>query len=305
MNWTQLKKLRELFLSDYKDKPSYWESTELLKDYDATFAARIGWKWDSVLSENAALSLPENYTLIDWGAGTGIATRKFLSHFPKSLPKEVMLVEKSVLAQQFAKQQIHAVHPTLTVTATNTFSSPPAVFVLLISHVLTELTLAAQRELIALAEKAEVVIWVEPGTVDCSKRLIEARKKLVQKLKVVAPCTHQQDCPLEAKDRANDWCHHFAKVPSEAFTTSHWKTFSTEMGIDLRSLPTSYLILSKAFSPIHEGKKRVLGRVRSYKGYALAQVCGPTGLSDLKLLEKKDKKTIKELKEIPFSYLVD
>lgn len=301
MNWTALKKLRELFLSDYKDKPSYWESTELLKDYDETFAARIGWKWDSVLSENASLSLPENYTLVDWGAGTGIATRKFLSHFPKHLPKEILFIEKSVLAQQFAKSQIQVSHPTLPVTATNTISATPSIFVLLISHVLTELPHAVQRELIALAEKAEVLIWVEPGTLDCSKRLVEVRKKLLAHSQIIAPCTHDQACPLGEKD----WCHHFAKVPSEAFTTAHWKTFSTEMGIDLRSLPTSYLVMSKREKTQHQSLKRVLGRIRSYKGYALVQGCGENGIEDIKLLEKIEKKKIKELKNTPFSYFVD
>ncbi len=306
MNWNELKSLRQLFLSDYKSKQSYWKSKELLNDYDETFAARIGWKWDSVLKEVAGtLTLPKTYTLIDWGAGTGIATRKFISHFSSSLPNKILLIEKSELAQQFAKEKIQNLHPGILVETKTSLSSSLDNFVLLISHVLTELSDSSLRELVRFASTASAIIWVEPGTSPCSKLLSGARERLLSDFRSLAPCTHNLSCPLLAKERVNDWCHHFAKVPTEAFTTSHWKTFSKEMGIDLRSLPTSYLVLSKSATETTHSKQRLIGRARIHKGYSIAQVCSANGFQEIKILEKTGKKKIKELKDTPFSYFVD
>ena len=59
----------------------------MLEDYDRTFATRIGWKWDFVLSrlKESGWRYDEDTSLIDFGCGTGIASRRYLHYFPHHL----------------------------------------------------------------------------------------------------------------------------------------------------------------------------------------------------------------------------
>ena len=50
IDWSKLEKLRSLFLEG-TGGVDYWEDASLVELYDWTFAQRIGWKWDAVLSE--------------------------------------------------------------------------------------------------------------------------------------------------------------------------------------------------------------------------------------------------------------
>jgi hypothetical protein len=100
MNWELLRELRSRFLSEtIQEGPDYWKSTEHLDAYDATFAQRIGGKWDAVLRE-----IPKGRpyllgTVVEWGCGTGIATRKMLEVFPF---EKVQLWDRSRLARDSA-----------------------------------------------------------------------------------------------------------------------------------------------------------------------------------------------------------
>src|SRR5207244_1564733 len=101
---------------------------------------------------------------------------------------------------------------------------------------------------------------------DLSRRLIAIREELLGPFHVVAPCPHQGRCGLLAPGNERHWCHHFAEPPAEAFQSADWRRFSTELGIDLRSLPVSFLVLDRAMPKPSPGARQV-GRSRRYKGY--------------------------------------
>ena len=76
IDWNALQRLRRTFLEAPLAATDYWQSESDLASYDATFAQRIGWKWDYVLLElqRRGWSPPEG-GLLDWGCGSGIASR--------------------------------------------------------------------------------------------------------------------------------------------------------------------------------------------------------------------------------------
>ena len=158
---------------------------------------------------------------------------------------------------------------------------------LLVSHVLTELSPRQTDELADLASRATAVVWVEPGTFDASRALIAVRERLRKKFHVVAPCTHQAACGMLAPGRERHWCHHFAASPAEAFTDGRWARWARRMGIDLRSLPLSYLLLDKR-SPAARppGAVRLIGRPRVQKGWALLCGCDETGVHERRLAKR-------------------
>ena len=49
IDWHALERMRRAFLQNTASAADYWQSESDLASYDATFAQRIGWKWDYVL----------------------------------------------------------------------------------------------------------------------------------------------------------------------------------------------------------------------------------------------------------------
>jgi len=301
-NFTLLKNLRAHFLSETPGlKTDYWENTEQLEQYDETFAQRIGWKWDAVLNELFDLGWtpgPDKPRVLDWGCGTGIASRKLLSRFSPELFSGVHYWDRSRLARDFTKKKLSALVGEIPVVE-GVQIDPTTPFILVLSHVLNELE---QRhlgeEVLSLIAQAQTVIWVEPGTPSTSRRLIEVRENIRGAFQLWAPCPHQEQCGLLALENSRHWCHHFAEPPPEAFQSAEWTRFSRELEIDLRSLPVSYLVLDRRPTP--ERSARLIGRARLYKGYALALRCAKEGVHDEKIMKNTSSKLFKALKKTHF-----
>ena len=66
-----------------------------------------------------------------------------------------------------------------------------------------------------------------------------------------------------------------------------WTRFGDEMGIDLRSLPLSYLVLDRRpRQPMPEGAARLIGRPRVYKPNALVYACDSSGVSERSITKR-------------------
>ena len=286
IDWGALKRLRAGFITGDAGDADYWHNESDLVSYDQTFAQRIGWKWDYVLAELKTHGWqPPGGDAVDWGCGTGIATRAVLVNFGAKAFDRVALCDRSPLAMKFAAQRVRRLVPGLPVWLEAT--PPLSADLLLISHVLTELSLEQEQPLVDLARAAKVVIWVEPGTFDCSRRLIGIREQLRNDHQIYAPCTHRQACGIQAESNAQHWCHFFAPSPPETFQNRHWARFAKETGIDLRSLPVSYLVLDRRPVPAAPaGAVRVIGSARLRKGHALVLGCDAAGVCEYRLTKR-------------------
>lgn len=305
VDWALLKALRAGFLSERPGgSGDYWVSGAALESYDVTFGERIGWKWDSVLAEVVARGwqVPEGATLIDFGCGTGIASRRMLSVFGADRFSSLLVHDRSTRAERFALDEARKVAPSLASGSLRESTAGEPV-VLVLSHVLNELSEAAEREVMRLARDAAVIFWVEPGTPVSSERLIAVREDLRETFDVVAPCTHREACGLLVEARKRDWCHHFAKAAPEAFTSSHWSRFGKELGVDVRSLPVSFLVLDRRPSS-PSGAARVVGRPRRRKGYTTYLACDETGVADSRAQKRTEPITFEALKDEAFTYLL-
>jgi hypothetical protein len=310
-DWNRLARLRELFLQSTETRdglPDYWRSNRDLEIYDATFGARIGWKWNAVLAEmqQRKIDLPGGGTLVDWGAGTGVASRAFLTHFSSERTFRVHVHERSRIAREFAEERIAGAHG---VEIEPEMPADPSV--LLVSHVLDELDASGLDDLVALARRAALVVWIVSGAKHTSRALSAARERVLDALDPLLPCTHRAACGILAPDQASNWCHHFATPAPEAFTTAHWRAFSRTLGIDLRALPYSYLVLRRRvgsadeeLSPVaargggdEEPLVRILGSSRTEKGRARFEACSAEGVRTLTILERTDKGFVRALRE--------
>lgn len=281
-----LQRIRERFLNGTAGEADYWRVPEDVTLYDSTFAERIGWKWDAVLGELRRRGWwPQSTQVLDWGCGSGIAHRRALAEWPEI--RSLAVHDRSPMARRFAEDKARAVFPGITIAQGSPATTPETL--LLVSHVINELPPQELDALLELARGAGEVIWVEAGTHADSRRLIEVRERLLGEFAAVAPCTHQARCGLLTTGNAPHWCHHFATPPSEIFQDARWAEFGREMGIDLRSLPYSFLVLERprATPPTPAGFSRIIGEPRESKGFARVLSCHEQGVNDL-MLQKRD-----------------
>jgi SAM-dependent methyltransferase len=285
VDWKILNRLRAAFLDGSAGATDYWRSERELESYDATFAQRIGWKWDRVLGDLKRRGWsPPRGEVLDWGCGTGIASRKFLEHFGAECVTRLYLCDRSPLAMRFAAQRVRGVE-------TWQESAPPkSAAVLLISHAMAE-----QPEPFELPCYAASALIVEPGTREMSGRLVALRERLRGVFGVVAPCTHQNSCGMLSPENARHWCHHFAPPPPKIFRDGNWARFAKLAGIDLRSLPVSYLALDRRGGA--DGGMRMIGRPRVYKAHALLLGCDADGVREVRLTKREDPEGFRRLKK--------
>jgi len=322
LDWEILDRLRADFLSGAAAQGPYWHTITDLECYNFTFGQRIGWKWDAVLAElrQRRWQPPAQATVLDWGCGSGIAGRAVVDFFGATHFGRLVVHDHSVLAMDFAEHQARQVFPQLAVErATPSFlAGREPIGVLVLSHVLNELHDTDLTALGELLSRAATVLWVEPGSHEVSRVLGHWRRKLLGPFQVVAPCPHQAACGILAAGNERHWCHFFAPVPTGIHADSGWVKFGQRAGIDLRSLPYSFLALERnsvgsalAAGPfpaadrpaderrpyqIEPGGSRIIGEPRHYKGYARIFNCDETGVAELTLQKRTDPALFKELK---------
>jgi ribosomal protein RSM22 (predicted rRNA methylase) len=301
-DWERLRELRSTFLeraeaSRPETLPDYWKSTRDLELYEATFGQRIAWRWHAVLAELAARAFPlRPKVVLDWGCGTGTAARAWLEKFGSEGLERLHLVDRSKLATSFAAERLKPL-----AGAARIATDPPAACdLLLVSHVLDEAGLDGREKLLEMCRRAQRVVWLEPGTQSASRALVELREPLRADFEVLAPCPHRGACGMQAPGHERDWCHHFATPPRTVFQDAFWGRAARELGIDLRSLPYSFLALARGAAPAPPAElARVLGRPRIEKGRARIDLCTASGVATRHYLERLSKPRFDELGESP------
>jgi len=330
LDWAALDRLRDRFLAAEPDSANYWTSRSDLENYEFTFAQRIAWKWDAVLRELKlrGWTPPPGGPLLDWGCGSGIAGRRVAEFFGPERFTSLSVFDRSPLAIEFAVWRAQETFPLLRVEPfadtparpydgperrppvrrnpsltipTGSEADPPSAGTLVISHVLNELDEDGGRALRQVIDHADAVLWVEPGTYADSRSLIALREALREAFHAIAPCTHQHTCGLRDRGNERHWCHHFASPPAGIMADSNCVRFAQRAGIDLRSLPYSFLVLERRglrdpVPGLRDGYSHIIGAPRFYKGYAKIFSCQADGVRDLTLQKRDAPELFKKLK---------
>ena len=256
LDWAALDRLRATFLASARGGGSYWRSEQDLQAYDITFARRIAWKWEAVLSELDRLGWrppgcdvavdaggvgdvrgDRRVPLADWGCGSGVATRCVRSWLGPAAPVRSLLWDRSAMAADFAARRMRETFPAAMVEVRQPAPGSDAGCILLLSHVLNELGPEGLAEVLKLAGSSAAVLWVEAGTRENSRALMAVREQLIRTHAVIAPCTHGLPCGMLTPGMEQHWCHFFAAPPPDIFSDSDWTRFAQRAGIDLRGLP--------------------------------------------------------------------
>jgi hypothetical protein len=298
LDWKSLDGLRAQFLDAKPKDAPYWKSAEELAHYDLTFGERIGWKWDAVLDELRMRKwMPSGGKVLDWGCGSGIAGRRVIGKFGPTEFGSLSVWDHSPIAGEFSRDAAKRDFPGLDISVASPgfLAGSEPIGLLLISHVLNELQPSGIEEIRALAARSAAVIWTEPGTRDASRALGRLRDEFLGDFNPVAPCTHSHACPILEHGNERHWCHHFAFSPPAIFSDSNWVKFGQRAGIDLRSLPYSFIALDRNWQSGEPDLSRIIGRPEHFKPYARILNCDAAGLSELNVMKRTNPELFKEL----------
>ncbi len=148
-------------------------------------------------------------TMLDLGAGTGTCTWAALDAFPSL--ESSQLVDTSIHALAAAARMLSGSHIDVATIAARVdqptgWTKSSGFDLAVCGFLLGELEPPTRETVIdQMSRAAPVVAVIEAGTPAGYRRILGARSALVAKQRfVLAPCPHEQSCPLEA---TQDWCH--------------------------------------------------------------------------------------------------
>lgn len=230
-------------------------------------------------------------TLLDVGAGPGTAAWAAASAWP-SLRSFTLLdantaLRDLALAMAQSSTRLSAMRYELG-DARKLLATAPEADLVVASYVINELS-NSERAAFAdamWARTRDTLLVIEPGTPAGYARIIELRARLIASgAHVIAPCPHDQACPLVAPD----WCH-FAQRLQRSRAHKHLK------GADLpyEDEKFSYVVLSR--TPVSQRPARVLAQPQVTKVAVTAKLCEADGI-DIASIPHRDKAAYKRAKK--------
>jgi ribosomal protein RSM22 (predicted rRNA methylase) len=214
------------------------------------------------------------HSVLDVGAGPGVASWAATAIWPEL--ERVVLVEAEpemiALGRRLGPAGAEWVQGQLE-TVSGSFD------LVLAAYVLNELR-AEQLEQTAAslwARATDTLVAVEPGTPAGYARVLAVRSAaLAAGGFTVAPCPHDQPCPLEAPD----WCHFSARLQRGA---AHRAVKAVTRGFE----DEKYSYVALARTPVPRPSTRIIGQPQIRPGHVLLQLSTETGIERM-TISKRD-----------------
>jgi ribosomal protein RSM22 (predicted rRNA methylase) len=255
-------------------------------DLAAYIAARVPATYAANVKVHDALAAArlkfEPQSMLDVGTGPGTACWAALRQWPKI--QSIVQCEQDpsfagLAAKLNAESGLDALQRSIVIQKSE-MDLPQDIKADLVtaSYMLAELPLRAMADVARhLWHRAQqVLILIEPGTPQGFARLRAVRETLLgQGAYVIAPCTHQNICPMDG----NNWCHFKTRVQR-----SRAHMHAKQATVPFEDEAFSYLILSR--NPVTHTQSRIIAPVLVNKTAATMSLCGAGGLVDIKVASR-------------------
>jgi ribosomal protein RSM22 (predicted rRNA methylase) len=218
-------------------------------------------------------------SLLDIGSGPGTALWAANQYIPglqqlTAIERDPHFIE---LARQVCAPFAHTVH----FQQADICRSPAweTHDVVIIGHVLNELTAAQRATVIAAAWQAtrHLLIIVEPGTAEFFAEVIRPARTalLAAGAHVVAPCPHQHACPMTTPQ----WCHFGQKIARPDF-----QRHARGVRIGWEEAKFSFVAATRTAHPIPPA--RLIHDPLTHKGGVTLPLCTTTGLAQVSIAKR-------------------
>jgi ribosomal protein RSM22 (predicted rRNA methylase) len=231
-------------------------------------------------------------SIVDVGCGLGAATYAAQAIWP-SLDRATLMDQSAVflkLARELAQESGASLLSQAQFLNRDFVTGAPEsqADLVIVSYALTE---APDSLLSEVAERlwdktqAEIFVIVEPGTSRDYARLMRVRTHLLhQGARIVAPCPHEQACPL-----VEDWCHFTTRLPR-----SKAHQFLKGAHVPYEDDKFSYLILTRALATAPLSARLIAAPHMSKIGIS-ARLCTTNGIEET-FTARRDKALYKEMR---------
>jgi len=213
-------------------------------------------------------------SFLDVGAGPGTAAWAMRDIWPAL---GAVLIEPNAIFRKLAAKLM----PDAEIVSCDLSTKMPAAGLVMASYVLAELPEAeAAKTAGKLWEAAtQMLVLIEPGTPQGFARIRAARAALIEAGgHVVAPCTHDMDCPLAG----DDWCHF-----SERLARSRDHKIAKGADVPFEDERYSYVAVSRL--PVdHAERARIIKPVLEAKPGLTLPLCDAAGLRNA-FIARRDK----------------
>jgi ribosomal protein RSM22 (predicted rRNA methylase) len=211
-------------------------------------------------------------SLLDLGAGPGIASWAAVAAWPGITRVDLVEAEPEMVSAGRALAATGA-PPLRTATwaqadAVSAEVSPAQLVIA--SYVLGELPTPAVEILgrKAWAASADTLVIVEPGTTAGYERVLGVRAEVLESGgATLAPCPHDDSCPLPA----GDWCHFAVRLPR---SKTHRSVKGAERGFEDEKVAYAALTHAEVQTP----SCRIIRRPELNPGHVVLTLCTSTGL---------------------------
>ncbi|NVN87306.1 MAG: SAM-dependent methyltransferase [Rhodopseudomonas sp.] len=211
-------------------------------------------------------------TLLDLGAGPGTASWAAATAFASLRGFELIDANAalSALALELARDTRLAAMRYRRGEALALLAEAPAADLVIASYMINELNDARREKFADLAWRKtnDTLLIVEPGTPAGYQRVLALRRQLIaQGAHVIAPCPHDDECPLAAPD----WCHFTQRLPR---SRAHQHLKAAELPYEDEKF--IYVTLTRAPPP--QRPSRVLAQPELTKIAVTAKLCTAHGI---------------------------
>ena len=211
-------------------------------------------------------------TVLDAGAGPGMATWAAAAVWPGLEQATLVEIEQAMARAGRALSAAAPVRAVREATWVDGDVAAPGdrADLVLVSYVLNELRLEdVEPAARSLWERAgDTLLFLEPGTPDGYRRVLAARDAVLGAGGVtLAPCPHDDPCPLAA----GDWCHFAVRLARSA---AHRAAKGVTRGFEDEKL--AYAALGRAPAP--RPRSRVIRQPEIHGGHVYLDLCEPEGV---------------------------
>jgi ribosomal protein RSM22 (predicted rRNA methylase) len=238
-------------------------------------------------SLNAALEARPDFapqTLLDVGAGPGTASWAASEAFP-SLTSLMLLdtnpaLRALALDLQRGSTRLSGLNYDAGEARAALAKAGAAADLVIASYLIGELSETERKSLVEVmwAKTRDTLLIVEPGTPAGYARILNARTQLIAAgAHVLAPCPHDNACPLQAPD----WCHFSQRL---ARSRAHKQVKGADVPFEDERF--AYVVLTR--KPATARLSRILAQPLIGKAEISAKVCTPEGVTIAKV-PRRDK----------------
>lgn len=201
-------------------------------------------------------------SLLDIGAGPGIAAWAARETWPSLEELTLVEIEPEMVAAG------RDLLPEARWLAADVSAASGQADLVVASYVLGELADVPGTAARLWQHAADTVAFVEPGTPDGYRRTLVARQSVLDAGGfTVAPCPHDQQCPLPA----DDWCHFSVRLPRSKL---HRRAKGVDLGYEDEKF--SYAVLSREL--VSKARARIIRHPQIRSGHVHLVTSEPDGI---------------------------